>query len=189
MALRTILTLPHPNLRRKARPVSDFGVELQQLISDMVDIMHSAQGIGLAANQVGGLAQVIAVELPLLESDDPDADPPPPHAGELFTLVNPRISWHSRGQDTGVEGCLSLPGIAGEVERYREVRVQAQNRHGKPFSMRFEGWLARVFQHEIDHLNGVLFTDHIDDPEKVWPVTPGEEEEAEAATAGWRVPA
>lgn len=189
MAIRTILTLPHPNLRQKARPVSDFGAELQQLITDMVETMHSSQGIGLAANQVGGLARVIVVEMPLLESDEPDADPPPPHTGELFALVNPRISWHSRGLETGVEGCLSLPGIAGEVERHREVRVQAQNRRGKPISVRFEGWLARIFQHEIDHLNGVLFTDHIDDPEKIWPVTPGEEEEAEAAAAGRRVPA
>ncbi len=183
MTIREIVTPPHPVLRQKARPVSDFGPELQQLIDDMLETMYSAQGVGLAANQIAVPWQVVVVEMPLTESDDLD-EPPPPHAGELFTLVNPRITWHSRGTEEGVEGCLSLPGIVGEVDRYQEVRVQAQDRHGKQFRMRFKEWLARVFQHEIDHLHGVLFTDHIDDPEKIWPVTPGEEEMVEAQAAG-----
>jgi peptide deformylase len=185
MAVLEVVTPPHPVLRQEARPVSDFGPELQQLIDNMVETMRSAPGVGLAANQVAVPLQVIVVELLLTESDDPDEPPPPPHAGELFTLVNPRVSWRSRGTVEGVEGCLSLPGIVGEVERHEEVRVQALDRHGKKFSMRFKDWMARIFQHEIDHLKGVLFTDHIDDPEKIWSVTPGEEERVEAAAAGY----
>ncbi len=187
MGTLEIVTPPHPALRQDARPVSDFGPELQQLIDDMVETMRSSQGVGLAANQVAVPVQVIVVEMPVVESDDPDEPLPPPHAGELFAVVNPRLSWHSRSTATGVEGCLSLPGIVGEVDRHDEVRVQGLDRHGQRFSMRFKDWMARVFQHEIDHLKGILFTDHIDDPEKIWSVTPGEEERAEAEAAGFGV--
>lgn len=184
MAILEVVTPPHPVLRQDARQVSDFGTELQELIDDMTETMRSADGVGLAANQVAVPLQVVVVELPLIESEDPDEPQPPPHAGELFALVNPRLSWRSRSTVAGVEGCLSLPGIVGEVERHEEVRVEAQDRNGKRFSMRFKDWMARVFQHEIDHLKGVLFTDHIDDPDKIWSVTPGEEEKAEAEAAG-----
>jgi len=188
MAILEIVTPPHPTLRQKSRPVSDFGPELQTLIDDMVETMHTAQGIGLAANQVAVPAQVVVIQMPLLdykEPEDPEdeLEPPPPHAGELFTLVNARISWQSRQTVTGIEGCLSLPGIVGEVERSQEVRVEAQDRNGKKFRMRFQDWMARTFQHEIDHLHGVLYTDHIDDPENIWEVTPGEEELVEAEAA------
>lgn len=182
--IREIVTPPHPVLRQQARPVSDFGPELQELVDDMVETMRTSQGVGLAANQVAVPWQVIVVEMPATESDDPEELPPQPHAGELFTLVNPRISWQSRGTEESLEGCLSLPGIVGEVERHKEVRVDAQDRYGKSVRIRFKGWLARIFQHEIDHLHGVLFTDHIDDPDKIWPVTPGEEELIEAEAAG-----
>jgi len=180
MAVRQVVTPPHPILRQRARPVTHFGIELQQLIDDMIETMHTAQGTGLAANQVAVPAQIIIVEMPLIESDAE----PPPHADELFALVNPRIAWHSRDRVEGVEGCLSLPGIAGRVERYQQVRIQAQDRRGKKFRMRFKGWMARIFQHEIDHLRGVLFTDHIDGPENIWEITPGEEEQVEAEAAG-----
>ena len=180
MAIREIVTPPHPVLRQNARPVSDFGPELQRLIDDMVETMHVRYGIGLAANQVAVPAQVIVVQRPLPDPEDAEAEPPPEHAGELFALVNPRITWRSKDTVDGVEGCLSIPGVVGEVERNSEVRVDAHTRHGRKFRARFKGWMARIFQHEIDHLHGVLFTDHIDDPEKIWEVTPGEEELAEA---------
>ncbi len=170
-------------LRQKARPVSDFGPELQQLIDDMLETMHANQGVGLAANQVAIPWQVIVVELPPPPPEESE-EPPPPHAGELFTLVNPKITWKSRGTEEGLEGCLSLPGIVGEVERHKEVRVEAQDRHGKQVRIRFKEWPARVFQHEVDHLHGILFTDHIDDPDKIWSVEPGEEERIEAEAAG-----
>jgi peptide deformylase len=187
MAQLQIVTPPHPVLRQKARPVTDFGPELQSLIDDMVETMHAAQGVGLAANQVAVPAQVIVVEMPVPQSDEPDAgsEPAPPHSGERFTWVNPRLSWHSRSTVEGVEGCLSVPGVAGEVDRFEEIRVEAQDRHGSKVRMRFEGWLARVFQHEIDHLNGVLYIDRIDDPEKIWQVKPGEEEQAETEAVGY----
>lgn len=183
MALRKVVTPPHPVLRQKARPVANFGPELQELIEDMVETMRSAQGVGLAANQVAVPAQVIVVEMPLMESEDPDEPSPVEHAGELFVLVNPHITWHSRETVDGVEGCLSIPGVVGEVERYAKVRVEGLDRHGKRFQMRFQDWMARIFQHEVDHLNGILFTDHIEDPEKIWQVTPGEEELVEAEAA------
>jgi peptide deformylase len=185
MAVLEVVTPPHPVLRQIARPVTDFGPELQELIDNMVETMHASDGVGLAANQVAVPAQVIVVQLPLPDDDDqdPEEEPPPPHSGELFALVNPRIGWHSRQTIEGVEGCLSLPGIVGEVERFREVRVEALDRHGKKFSMRFQGWLARVFQHEVDHLGGILFTDHIEDPDKIRSVTEGEEEQVEARAA------
>jgi peptide deformylase len=185
MAVLEIVTPPHPVLRQKARPVTDFGPELQELIDNMVETMHASDGVGLAANQVAVPAQVIVVQLPLPDdaSEDQEEEPPPPHSGELFTLVNPRIGWHSRQTVEGVEGCLSLPGIVGDVERFREVRVEGLDRYGKKFSMRFQGWLARVFQHEVDHLEGVLFTDHIEDPEKIRSVAEGDEERVEARAA------
>jgi peptide deformylase len=189
MAVLEVVTPPHPVLRQRARPVTDFGPELQELIDDMVETMHASDGVGLAANQVAVPAQVIVVQLPLPDhvDEDEEEEPPPPHSGELFTLINPRIGWRSRQTVEGVEGCLSLPGIVGEVERAREVRVEALDRHGKNFSMRFQGWLARVFQHEVDHLDGVLFTDHIEDPEKIWSVDEGEEERVEARAAGHKL--
>jgi peptide deformylase len=180
MAIREVVTLPHPVLRQRARPVTDFGPELQTLIDDMVETLRDAPGVGLAANQMGIPAQVIIVEMPIDEIDEEDDEPPPKHAGELFELVNPSISWHSRATVDGVEGCLSLPGIAGQVERYHQIRVEAQTRHGKKFRMRFEGWLARIFQHEIDHLQGTLFIDRITDPELIWSIEPGTEEKVEA---------
>ena len=191
MARLEIVTPPHPVLRQKARPVSDLGPELQALIDDMVETMEAAGGVGLAANQVAVPARVIVVRMPIPEADDEeeeeeeeeDEEPLPPHIGELFTLVNPRISWRSRQTVEGVEGCLSVPGIVGEVERSREVRIKALDRRGAEFSMRFQGWLARIFQHEIDHLEGVLFTDHIEDPDKIWPVAEGDEEKVEAEAA------
>jgi peptide deformylase len=186
MAIRNVVTLPHPVLRQRARQVTDFGSDLQNLIDDMVETMQSAPGVGLAANQVAVPAQVIVVQMPASEADESDDEPPPAHAGELYELVNPSISWHSRATVDGVEGCLSLPGVAGQVERYQKIRVEAQTRHGKKFRMRFEGWLARIFQHEIDHLQGTLFIDRISDPELIWQIEPGTEEEveAEANTAG-----
>jgi peptide deformylase len=190
MAVLEVVTPPHPVLRQKARPVTDFGPELQELIDNMVETMRASDGVGLAANQVAVPAQVIVVQLPLPDDADEDqeGEPPPPHSGELFTLVNPRIGWHSRQTVEGVEGCLSLPGIVGEVERFREVRVEALDPYGKKFSMRFQGWLARVFQHEVDHLEGILFTDHIEDPGKIRSVTEGEEEQVEARAAARELP-
>jgi peptide deformylase len=159
MSVREVVTLPNEVLRRKARKVTDFGPALQRLIDDMVETMREAPGVGLAAPQVDELSRVIVVEF----GDEEDDEVPP----RLFTLVNPEIARASRETVAGAEGCLSIPGFMGEVERPLNVTVKGFNRHGQPVRVKAQGWLARIFQHEIDHLDGVLFTDRA---ENVWRV-------------------
>jgi peptide deformylase len=157
MAVREIVTLPEKVLRNKARKVTDFGGDLQTLIDDMVETMREAPGVGLAAPQVGVPLKVIVVEF----GDEEDEEAPP----KLFSLVNPEIVRASKDFLMGTEGCLSIPGFLGDVERSAHVLVKGQNRNGKPMRLKANGWLARIFQHEIDHLDGVLF---IDRAERVW---------------------
>ncbi len=157
MPVREIVIHPAPVLRRKARKVTDFGPQLQTLIDDMVETMRDAPGVGLAAPQVDVLLRVIVVEF----GDEEDEEVPP----KLYSVVNPELVKASSDVVTGVEGCLSIPGFAGEVDRSLEVVVKGQNRRGQPIRIKASGWLARVFQHEINHLDGVLF---IDLAEKVW---------------------
>jgi len=147
MPEREIVTLPHPVLRRKARKVTDFGPELQTLIDDMVETMRVAPGVGLAANQINVPLQVIVVEY---QENEEDEESPL----KLYTVVNPTITRTSPETLVGVEGCLSVPGISGEVERYEAITVKGQNRRGQPLMLKPKGWLARIFQHEIDHLEG-----------------------------------
>jgi len=159
MAVREIVTLPDPVLRRKARKVSDFGPELQAIIDDMVETMREAPGVGLAAPQVNVSARVIVVEF----GDEEDEDVP----AKLYVVVNPEITRQSKEVITGVEACLSIPEVAGDVERHVAVTIKGQNRRGQPLKLKAKGWLARIFQHEIDHLNGVLF---VDLAERVWKI-------------------
>jgi len=162
MALRTIITLPDQVLRRKARPVARFDKNLQSLIDDMIESMRAAPGVGLAAPQVDVSERVIVIEYAEeeegAEQDEQTEEKPRPKP-KLFALVNPEILRVSEETVLGVEGCLSIPGLVGEVERNAAVQVRGLNRHGRPLKVKAEGWLARIFQHEIDHLNGVLFTD------------------------------
>jgi peptide deformylase len=165
MALREIVTLPDPVLRRKAKSVTKFDKELQTLIDDMIETMRAAPGVGLAAPQVGISERLAVIEYE--EEDDEDEgetasaeEPPkPPRPKQLFIIINPEIVKASEEKVMGIEGCLSIPGLLGEVERHEALHVKAINRHGKPVKFKVDGWLARIFQHEIDHLNGVLFTD------------------------------
>jgi peptide deformylase len=157
MSLMEIVTIPDPVLRRKARKVTDFGPGLQKLVSDMVDTMRAAPGVGLAAPQVSVSQRVIVLEF----GDEDNEDVPL----KLYTVINPEIARTSPETVVGTEGCLSIPGFVGDVERAQSVVVKGQNRQGKPVRIKASGWLARVFQHEIDHLDGVLFTDRA---EKVW---------------------
>ncbi len=158
MTVRTIVTPPDPVLRRKARPVTKFDGNLQSLIEDMVETMREAPGVGLAAPQVGVSERVIVVEYAEPEETEDDREPKEVEP-KLYVMVNPEIVKSSPDMVTGVEGCLSVPGLVGEVERNYEVRIKALNRRGQPMKLKADGWLARIFQHEIDHLNGVLFTD------------------------------
>jgi peptide deformylase len=159
MSVREIVTLPEPILRHKARKVTDFGQELQVLINDMVETMRVAPGVGLAANQVDVPLRVIVVEY----GSEEDEEVPP----KLFTVVNPEITRFSQEKIIGTEGCLSIPGVAGDVERATSITLKGYNRQGRPLKIKANGWLARIFQHEIDHLDGVLFVDRA---EKVWKI-------------------
>lgn len=164
MTIRKIITLPDPVLRRKARPVARFNSNLQTLINDMIDTMREAPGVGLAAPQVGISDRLIVVEYP---EDDEIEDAPK----KLFVFVNPEIKAISQEAEMGIEGCLSIPGLHGEVERALAVTVKGLTRHGQPVRIKARGWLARIFQHEIDHLEGVVFTDRA---VKVWKPEPEE---------------
>lgn len=164
MAIREIVTVPNPILRRKAKPVTDFGPEFQRLVDDMIETMRAAPGVGLAAPQVGVLQRVIVVEYP--ENDEDENAP-----ARLYVVVNPEIKEMSPETELGVEGCLSIPGVQGEVERSRALVVRGQTRHGQPLKLKVQGWTARIFQHEIDHLEGVLFTDRA---VRVWQLAPEE---------------
>jgi peptide deformylase len=160
MTIREIITVPHETLRQKSRKVTSFGAELQTLIDDMVETMRAAPGVGLAAPQVNVPLRVIVVEF--AESEDDEQIAP-----ELYMCVNPKIISSSSEQEVGTEGCLSIPGIVGDVSRPDVVTVRYFNRHGQPMKLEASGWLARIFQHEVDHINGVLF---VDLAEKVWAI-------------------
>ena len=165
MALREIVTVPNDVLRRKAHKVTGFDKELQKTIDDMVETMREAPGVGLAAPQVGLLDRLVVVEY---EEDDEKEDSPK----KLYVVVNPEIISASEETEMGIEGCLSIPGLVGEVERSLEVVVRGQNRRGQSVKIKVDGWLARIFQHEIDHLDGILYTDRAT---KVWKPAPEEE--------------
>jgi peptide deformylase len=176
MPRREIVVYDDPTLRKKSRRVQDVSDDVQRLIDDMVETMHAANGIGLAAIQVGEQQRIIVVQLP---EPGEDEEAPDPDAGRLFVVVNPELARRSRETEEGIEGCLSVPGLVGDVERCRAVTVKGLDRYGKRVRIKAQDMLARAFQHEIDHCDGVLFIDRIDDPEKLYPVTKGQEEASE----------
>ncbi len=145
MALRTILTREDSTLRKRSREVTSFDKRLHILLDDMIETLHAANGAGLAAPQVGVLRRAVVVEV---EENTP------------IELVNPQII-AEEGEQEGCEGCLSVPGVYGLVRRPMKVTVRAQDRHGKPFEMIGEGLMARAFCHEVEHLDGHLFTERV----------------------------
>lgn len=164
MSLREIITIPNPILRKKAHKVADFGKDFQVLIQDMIDTMRDAPGVGLAAPQVGVSQRVVVVEYAVEEEDEEIETKP-----KLYVLVNPEFTSLSEELVLGIEGCLSVPDLVGEVERYQAVTIRGLNRYGKPTRIKADGWLARIFQHEIDHLDGIVYPDRTD---KVWKPLP-----------------
>ncbi len=151
MAILNVRTYPDPILREKAAPVTQFDEALKTLVRDMAETMYAAPGIGLAANQVGIAKQVVVIDV---RNDEEGSQT------GLLALINPRIV-AGEGEYVGDEGCLSFPGEQVEVERYNKITVQTQNLEGEHLEMEIEGFPAVVFQHEIDHLNGVLLIDHV----------------------------
>jgi peptide deformylase len=161
---------------RRVRRIDD---RLEELIDDMIVTMREANGIGLAAVQVGVPERVVVIEVPVAREEEEERQELP--ETELYVLVNPEVVEASDELDEGIEGCLSIPGWVGEVERHHTVVVEATDEEGRDVRLEAEGLLARVLQHEIDHCEGVLFIDRIEDPENIWPVEEGTEEEGEAA--------
>ncbi len=146
MAVLLIRRYGDPVLRRRASPVTEITPEIQRLIDDMVETMYDALGIGLAATQVGVPHRILVVDV---------------GRGEARVYVNPEIV-EQDGQVVGEEGCLSLPGIFADVARAKRVVVEGRDREGRPIREEAQGLMARVFQHEIDHLDGILFLDRLD---------------------------
>ncbi len=150
MPVLDILFYPDPALKRKSLPVEKPSEDLNRLLDDMVQTMHDANGVGLAAPQVGKNIRVLVVDVPFPEEDK----------SEFYELINPEIV-SSRGFQMGEEGCLSVPGFFANIRRKERVQVSALDRIGKRFTIDAEGMLSRVLQHEIDHLDGILFFDRL----------------------------
>ncbi len=167
MAVRPIVQADNPLLRQKSKKVKRFGQALQNLIDDMVETMHAVHGLGLAAPQIGVSQQVVVIQLPENEND--------PQSGKLYVVCNPEIV-KAVGEEESEEGCLSVPGFVGDVRRAAAVTVKGLDQHGRKIRIKAEGLLARAFQHEIDHINGVLYIDRVDSPEKIRRVVPPEEQ-------------
>lgn len=179
MADRQIVFSNDPRLHEPSRRVRRGDEGLQDLIDAMMEALREADGIGLAAVQIGVPERVVVIELPgpAAEDEVPTDEPPEP---ESYVLINPRLLRGSPEVEESIEGCLSIPGWVGEVARHRSVVVEALDEQGRELRIEAEGLLARVLQHEIDHCEGVLFIDRIEDPEKIWPVEKGREEARES---------
>jgi peptide deformylase len=152
MALREIRTYPDPVLRKRTSPVERIDRALDRLIEDMVETMHAAPGVGLAANQVGVPLQLAVIDLSSREDEE--------QRHPLLVIINPEILAFE-GSVIEEEGCLSIPDYAEKVKRAARVKVRAQDRTGKQFEIEAEGLMAKALQHEIDHLNGLLFVDKL----------------------------
>jgi peptide deformylase len=178
MADLEILTVDDPEqlavLRSRSRKVQKLTPQLVEFAQQMLETMRQANGVGLAAPQVGVLQRFFVAELP----EDEENNQP----RETYILFNPKVVKGS-GEQIGYEGCLSIPGYIGEVARQERVTVEGLDERGRSVRYKVEGYLARVFQHEIDHLEGILFTDKLTDPATFQPVEAGEEEIAEMEAA------
>ena len=167
MAIRRILTADEPILRQRAKRVSTFDTSLHRLLEDMLETMRDAPGVGLAANQIGVPLQVAVIEI----------------EDRITELVNPQIVKGS-GEQLDWEGCLSIPGYVAEVMRHEKVTVKARDRHGKEFRVKGTELFSRALQHEIDHLNGLLYIDSLDSLDELVRVPETHEEVTEEAAAG-----
>jgi peptide deformylase len=173
-----ILTVDNPEqlkiLRSKSKKVQKVTPKLAAFAERMLETMREANGVGLAAPQMGVLQRLFVVELP----EDEENNQP----RKTYIVFNPEIVKNS-GEEIGYEGCLSIPGYIGEVARAEKITIKGLDERGRPVRHKVEGYLARVFQHEIDHLDGVLYTDRLTDPATFQPVEVGEEEIAELEAA------
>ncbi|MEE9400830.1 MAG: peptide deformylase [Dehalococcoidia bacterium] len=162
MAILSLAMMDNPLLHQKAKRVRKIDGSIQKLIDDMIETMHHIGGAaGLAAPQVGVPLQVVVIELP---------------GEDVITLINPEVvkSW---GERDVTEGCLSLPGYRGEIKRSESVTVKGRDRHGKQIRLKADGLLAQALEHEIDHINGVVYVDHLESVDNLYQVEPEGEDE------------
>jgi peptide deformylase len=164
MAIMPVIKMDNPVLHRKAKKVRKIDGSIQKLIDDMIDTMHDIEGVGLAAPQVGVPLQVVVIQMP--EEED------------VITLINPEIVKTSEESEEMTEGCLSLPGYKGDVKRFTSITVKARDREGKLIRIKGEGLMAQALQHEVDHINGIVFVDHLESMDKLEKTEAEDEEEA-----------
>ena len=160
MTIRTMRYLPDPVLRQKAKRVSTIDSSIQRLIDDMVETIQQANGVGLAAPQVGVSLRVVLLQMP---------------GEEPIAIVNPKIVKRT-GEQEVTEGCLSIPGYAGEIKRSVSVTVKGQDRQGKAIRLKGTGLMAQALEHELDHLNGILYVDHLESQDKLHKIEPEAED-------------
>ncbi len=166
MAIKKILTVPDPILRKHAKKVSSFDKSLKKLVADMMETLHDANGAGLAAPQVGVSQRVIVLCINENQSTT-----------EL-AIVNPEVV-KRKGERICKEGCLSIPGYFGEIRRSEEVKVKGVDITGKELKIKGQGLLGQALEHEIDHLNGILYVDHLESQDKLKKLEPEPEQEPE----------
>ena len=166
MGILPIRIAGDPVLREKARKVKKIDASIQKLIDDMIDTMHAAPGVGLAAPQVGQSLRVVVIETP---------------EDGLLALINPEVV-KSSGHRRVIEGCLSVPGYQAEITRSKQVTVKALNREGKQIRLKAsDNLLAQALEHEIDHINGILYIDYLESADELLPVRPSVDDEASEA--------
>jgi len=164
MAILQVITAENPILRQKAKKVHRPDASIQRLIEDMFETMHAAYGVGLAAPQIAKSLRIFVAE----------------YEDRKIAIINPEII-KAEGEESGTEGCLSIPGYVGDnIRRAAKVTVKGLDARGRPIRVNGEGWFARIMQHEIDHLDGILFLDRLDRPEDLRELTEGEPEEVGA---------
>jgi peptide deformylase len=163
MAVLNICTAPDPVLRRKAKTVKNIDDSVQHLIDNMVETLHFASGVGLAAPQVGVSLRIAIIQEP---------------EKELIVLINPEVV-KTAGRRVLPEGCLSIPGYQGDVVRSEWVKVKAKDRHGKDLRIKGDNLLGQALEHEIDHLNGILYVDRLESEDSFYKIVPEQEDESE----------
>lgn len=162
MAILPILTIDNPLLHKRSKRVSSISDSIQKLIDDMIETMRHVEGAGLAAPQVGTPLRLIVIEMP---------------EEEVITLINPEMVKRS-GEREVTEGCLSLPGYRGEIKRSLQVTVKGHDRRGRPIRLKAKGLLAQALEHELDHINGIVYVDHLESRDKLHEIEPEDEAES-----------